>query len=299
MKVIYIMGHGRSGSTILHSVLAQIPGFFGVGELRMIWQPGVVESRQCGCGASLRECEMWSRVLAAEPGLLEGAGTPISGFVRDRYLPILWSPLRSVFLSAFTKENSERVRRLYQAILSATGSSVIVDSSKSVAYAAFLNQVSGMTPYFIHIVRDPRGVESSLRRRKEANVKAFARHTPLQGALDWDIINVSAEAFGKRAASRYLRVRYEDFIQAPARELTRILTWASEPASKIPVIREQSVHLGIVHSIAGNAKRFQHGDILLNLDERWKSNLPARDRKLVVMLTFPLLKRYGYQIAAS
>ena len=297
--MIYILGHGRSGSTILHSLLAQISGFVGVGELRTLLDPGVVENGRCGCGLPIHECAVWSRVLGVSPGLLDTAGWPLNMVVRDRYLPLMWYPIRKVFLRSFLRDHSERVSQLYQAIHMITRSRVIVDSSKSVAYAAFLNQVPGITPYFIHIVRDPRGVEYSLRRRKEAHVKGFANHTPRKGALAWSIINVSTEAFGSRVSGRYLRLRYEDFVQDPTGALTRILSWASEPDVEIPVIEGQRVHLDIVHSIAGNAKRFEHGDIQLKLDERWKSDLPPRDRKLVALLTFPLLKRYGYPIAVS
>ena len=37
VKVLFIAGNGRSGSTILDVILGQLEGFFAVGELRRIW----------------------------------------------------------------------------------------------------------------------------------------------------------------------------------------------------------------------------------------------------------------------
>ena len=37
IKVLYIAGNGRSGSTLLGVLLGQIPGFFNVGEVRRVW----------------------------------------------------------------------------------------------------------------------------------------------------------------------------------------------------------------------------------------------------------------------
>src|SRR6266705_3371373 len=64
LRVLYIGGWGRSGSTLLDRMLGQVPGFFALGEVREIWQSGLRENRLCGCGASFRECPFWTRVGA-------------------------------------------------------------------------------------------------------------------------------------------------------------------------------------------------------------------------------------------
>jgi len=64
IKVLYITGWGRSGSTILDNIMGQIDGFFSVGELRYIWDRNLIENRLCGCGVPLEECPIWSQILA-------------------------------------------------------------------------------------------------------------------------------------------------------------------------------------------------------------------------------------------
>ena len=62
-KVLYIARFGRSGSTILGNVLGEVEGFFHGGELRSIWEHGLILNKVCGCGVPFRECEMWRPVL--------------------------------------------------------------------------------------------------------------------------------------------------------------------------------------------------------------------------------------------
>src|ERR1700684_4694430 len=62
--VIYIAGTGRSGSTVLANILGEVEGLFAAGEVRYLWQRGLKEGRLCGCGLPVRECPVWSRVLA-------------------------------------------------------------------------------------------------------------------------------------------------------------------------------------------------------------------------------------------
>ena len=40
-QVLYVGGWGRSGSTLLSHMLAQVAGHVSVGELRYVWQAGV------------------------------------------------------------------------------------------------------------------------------------------------------------------------------------------------------------------------------------------------------------------
>ena len=50
IKILNITGWGRSGSTILGSILGEIEGFFYAGEIRNIWNRVLLENRLCGCG---------------------------------------------------------------------------------------------------------------------------------------------------------------------------------------------------------------------------------------------------------
>jgi hypothetical protein len=62
VPILYIGGHGRSGSTILAQTLGQIPGFVNVGEVWQVWYRGFRENERCGCGQPFYSCEFWRAV---------------------------------------------------------------------------------------------------------------------------------------------------------------------------------------------------------------------------------------------
>ena len=67
LKILYILGSGRSGSTLLAALLGEMDGFFDAGELRAFWTLCLPGRRLCGCGLPVRQCNVWSEVLARMP----------------------------------------------------------------------------------------------------------------------------------------------------------------------------------------------------------------------------------------
>ena len=61
VKVLFLAGWGRSGTTIIDNILGEIDGFFSVGELYHLWGRGLVQERRCGCGVPPRQCETCPR----------------------------------------------------------------------------------------------------------------------------------------------------------------------------------------------------------------------------------------------
>src|SRR6188474_2812517 len=49
-KIVYLVGTTRCGSTLIGSLLGQVPGAVHVGELARIWQEGMIDNVRCGCG---------------------------------------------------------------------------------------------------------------------------------------------------------------------------------------------------------------------------------------------------------
>ena len=80
LTVLYLIAKGRSGSNILAHFLGQLDGYCNTGELHHLWSWGLREGGRCGCGRSVPECELWSKVVANPE--LEGVdpATVYSGF---------------------------------------------------------------------------------------------------------------------------------------------------------------------------------------------------------------------------
>ena len=62
VRVVYIMGYGRSGSTVLDTVLGNVDGVESVGELANVARSGWRGEEPCACGRLARDCSFWSSV---------------------------------------------------------------------------------------------------------------------------------------------------------------------------------------------------------------------------------------------
>jgi hypothetical protein len=303
VKVLYIVGLGRSGSTILSNALGQIPGFFSGGELNFIWRHNVIENRLCGCGRPFRECPVWTKVMDEAFGSmdtvdpremmrLQNIGT------RTRHIPMLLTEGGRRSLEQKLEKVLISYGRLYEAIGKVTDSRVVVDSSKEPAHGFVMSMIPGVDLYALHLVRDPRAAAYSWSKKKpqpDTDTKKFmVRFSPAKSSALWDSWNASAEALWHRTPERYLRVRYEDFVADPRKSFEKILARLGETDFEPPLVGEREVKLGVSHTVSGNPNRFETGAVELRTDREWISKMNPRDKALVTTLTFLLLKHYGY-----
>ena len=276
IKVLYVAGWGRSGSTVLTNILGEVDGFVSVGEVNFLWQHGLIENRLCGCGVPFRECEEWTKILDRAFGgadsvdphrmvRLQNAG------VRTRHVPLMLTPWGRRRLQSRLGGYLGTLGRLYGAVRDVTGSSVIVDSSKFPSYGYALGMVPGVELYVLHLVRDPRAV-----------------------AYSWLKKKVQPDCEG----TRYMMLRYEDFVAGPREALGRVLDLLGEKAS-LSQVEDQEVKLGVNHNIWGNPSRFRTGRVEIRPDTEWASRINSGDRNLITALTLPLLVRYGYPLSAG
>lgn len=301
VKVLYIDGQGRSGSTLLHNVLGQFEGFFAAGELREIWRRLSNNDRPCGCGAPINECEVWRGVLNEAFGDLSQVDAEkmerLRNRARNRHSPLLLlpQPQRERLLRHRLQDYVTNLEKLYRGIRDSTGSKVIVDSSKSLLYGYLLGMLPTIDLYVVHIVRDPRGVAHSLRQRKLRGIPQFADWNPVKGSLVWNNVNLTREVFWRRFGYPYLRMRYEDFISRPQEAVGQILDLVDEKAIHSPFAGEREIEMNFTHNVGGNENaRFRTGKLDLKPDERWKKELSFTDKALTTTFTWPLLLRYGY-----
>jgi hypothetical protein len=301
VKVLYIAGGWRSGSTLLDNVLGQIEGFFSGGEIVHVWEENFLEDRVCGCGAAFRECPVWRRVTGEAYGDADLVDAEemvrlLYSSVRTRHVPLMLMPGGRALLKARLRWYLDNLENLYQGIGSATGSRVVVDSSKAPLYGYMLETIPSIDLYVVHLVRDPRAVAYSWLRKKWQPDKGFSLpiYSPVRSALTWDVMNLIIECFRRRSPGRYLKVRYEDFMNDPKETVGRILDLVQKEVPPLPFLADHRVELGTNHTVSGNPVRFMTGTVELKLDDEWQEKMKRSDKNTVTGLTLPLLFRYGY-----
>lgn len=289
IKVLYIAGTGKTGSTLLGKLLGQVEGFIDVGELANV-DAQFDGKQKCGCGKGVASCKFWTQVLAKGLGGIDRLDRRRWRRLKTRYLPLIWLPGARRFLTQYFRQ----LRDLHQAVHEVGQARVVADSSKSAFYGAVLNLFPGVDVYTLHLVRDVRASEGSMFRLKGEGSAKFARRSTWWNSVRWMIVNLITEWAAKRAGSPYLRVRYEDLINDPRKTLGSILRFMGEAPAPLAFLAGHTTVLGKTHTVAGSNVRFKEGPIELRLDERWKTSLPAHTLAVVDGLTRSFRRRYGY-----
>jgi hypothetical protein len=259
--VLYIAGDGRSGSTLLATILGNHEGFFPVGEIRAVWQ-ALQRDELCGCGEPFSNCEFWRRVGEHAFGGWKQVDVDAMlaadrRFARHRSVPRLVAlASRSAAANAELRELCRALELLYAAVREVSGCSVIVDTTKDPSYAFLLRRVPGLRLRYIHLVRDSRGVAYSWS-KSEIELPEFARHPTMRFMPR---LNLTDQA---RRGHEAVEPRHE-FESLP------------------------------FHSVEGNPMRFKRGPINLHLDDKWRREMRRSDRLVVTALTWPMLIAYGY-----
>ena len=304
IKVLNITGWGRSGSTILGNVLGNCKGFFFGGELRNIWKLSLLEDRLCGCGVTLKDCNFWEKVFNKGFGGIDNVDAKqivekLKVSYYSRLAPLKLLPFGEKYFKSHALSLPE-VEKLFLSIQEITGCKVIVDTTKSPLWGYLLSLMDNLDVYVIHLVRDPRGIAYSRKKKiiqpdKEKTIY-LERFNSFDSSLKWNVRNLLSESLWEKNKDKYLMVRYEDFARKPKMVVSTILDFISESDVSIPFTSENEVELSINHSAWGNPSRFKTGKIELKADDEWQNKLNSFDRLISTACTFPLLLKYGYKI---
>jgi hypothetical protein len=307
LKILYIVGKGRSGGTLLSNMLGQIEGFVSTGELRDLWMWALPESRLCGCGRPIQECPFWLDVLRTA---LDAKRDPAVATIASWERRIMsWPAIPRMLIQPHGRRPRwkildwyvEIMGRTYGALAQAAGARVVVEASRWAPSPTALGLVPGVDSYVLHLVRDPRAVVYSWNKREKRWVdrpgSPNLRYGALYSVASWWARNFVAEmAASRRGRDRYVRYRYEDFIRNPRASLRAICNWVGEPEPDLSFISDGKAHLRPTHTVGGNPDRLRSGPIDIRPDDEWLTRQPLRDRILGTALSIPFLQLYGYPL---
>lgn len=304
LKVISIIGSGRSGSTVLDVVLGSHPAIEGVGALAKLPSSGWIrnDDRRCACGRPIHGCGYWLEVYrrwseeVGEGGLARYIRLQ-SRYERSRaWARLLLEERRA---SPAFRTYGWMTATLYQAISKVSGRSIIVDSSKRPVRTYALLATGALDIRVTHLIRDGRGVVWSRSRPLERNVEAgVPRSRPptpwWRSTCHWMLANLESKWVSRRAgAGKATRITYEAIVQRPAEVLKDLSLVIGEDLGPIALAIAQGRVMASGHRVGGNRSRLS-GSIRLRPDFRWTTELPAGEAAKFWRAAGWLAERYGY-----
>ena len=299
--MVYIMGRGHSGTTIIDAILAQSKGVTSYGEL--VSGVGNLDAEVCSCGERVVSCPFWSDVAKE----LEKENITIATQGRDA-LSIAHVKYFFPILINFYRKRLRQSEIFDQKILSIVGNkgdaSVVVDSSKEFTRALYLSK-SSLNVKFIFMTRDPERVYSSYYSRltkgkplkflrREVNVKSSFAIVSVLIAISWLVGNALGLIVERIAGKdRVLRVRYEDLVEDSSACLRKIENFLKIPLSESVKASNGQVYMEMHHTIGGN--EFRHdGRFRFDPSRQEKHKLPNNIGRIIRVITYPLRKVFNY-----
>lgn len=304
---VYIVGHGRSGTTLLELLLAQHPDIVAVGELeRFSLQFARADGKSfrglCSCGLRPEACPMWSKVADAieeEYGInivKDPFGFRVSNIGREadfqyrsvrhwlqRKYSRMWrilgygsgsQVLQHIASLSLVAEIWARNRFfVVDTVRRVTGSKIIVDSSKDPVSMVDLYRLHQENMKVIFMTRDVRG-----------NVRSLAKHgvSASAAASEWSKTNRRVRKYLRHVASDDVtQIKYEDLCADPANEIGRLWDFLGCEQTEFSQVQRKTWH-----TIAGNKTRFRDLEGV-RADVAWQKDLSADDLRLIHRIAGP------------
>jgi hypothetical protein len=304
--ILYLAGYGRSGTTLIESILGSHHNVLALGELYKLNEVIDNSDYLCSCGKQFVHCNFWAPIVRRldctqinHLAIQKARNTVECNRISVNALHTFKLKGKSSELNKY----EESMTLLFNTIWDYVPNDVqyIIDSSKT-AYSCArrpitLNKICKLNVKVLHIVRDFKGVMNSimkkgLNRNLQIGVHRKTKFARLRSVLGWISANEAAERLQRYLPKgNYLRIKYEDFISFPASSLNTIGNFLSIDFSHVSRLLSAGMLESNSHQVAGNRMRYKR-KIFLNADPL--KTPQGINNLLLSALSFFQERKYGY-----
>lgn len=312
-NIVFIVGSGHSGSTILDMALGSSVDAFSLGEIEELHLE-LSSNTPCVCGPPIKSCEFWKEVCyrIKRAHDIDFMRKPYSFRLmpegkRSPYMLMrVIEDMKKVFGASYSNNSwMINTKILYDTIFVVSKVPVLIDSSKDIMRALMLRKFLKNDYNFriIHLVRDVRGVVHS-------NMKSYYRvkfpgsttfelkpreareATSVDKAiLSWIYVNILIIGITRSLLKRdqWRQVRYEDLSDGPNIILPQVSQWIGITYDDNMINFGNTTH----HNVSGNPSRFNSTKIIPSR-KNWKESLSKDDLMLIKRRAGFLARFCGY-----
>lgn len=281
IDVVYLLGAGRSGTTILSTILNANEKINSIGELHQFYEY-LLHNKACSCSQPMAKCPFWKGVVDGFD--LESLNIGETAAYTERL-----ESHRNVFrflLGKPPKEYLERQKELFSVIeQNVPQGNLILDTSKYLARFLLLRKSPFLNVKGIYVIRDVRGVVNSFGKKVQTS------RSPISAILYYLLVNTMAQFISWRYKD-ILKIRYEDFVNEPEKTLKEINIFLELDEDSTDF---RTKEFEMPHIVGGNRIKTK-SKLKLTSDERWKSVFTKRQKTLYYLLAFPIMVINKYKI---
>lgn len=276
--MIYLLGAGRSGTTLLATVLNTHHKIISIGEMHQ-FKEHLSGLKTCSCGEKLNQCDFWKEVATSFGNEIMEELNYCERMEKHNNIPLLLLKNKKDQRYLKTQE------KIFQNFLNDMKNITILDSSKYISRYLLLSKSKKLNVKGIYVVRDVRGVINSFQKKVQTPKK------PISTILYYSLINL----FGQIVYwldTNVIKVKYEDFVQDPISQLSIIYQHSLDDNDNIVTLPEE---LEMPHIIGGN--RMKHKKkINITPDYKWKQKISRKRQIIYYLAVWPLMVLNGYRI---
>jgi hypothetical protein len=266
IKIVYIVGEGHSGSTLLSFILGTFGKAFNGGELKYFNKHHEENNpflnymgNYCSCGKEAKECPFWINI-EKKYDIKES----IYQFSIKNKLSIFLKIINP-FSRVKKNQNKQSDYILYKLLRDYSQSETIIDASKSLDRLYQLVSNDNFEIKVIYLIRDGRATSNSFT-KAYPNKKLF-----FIWPFQWIIHNLLIWIFLSKENISYIKLSYESLCKNEAQELQRIskFTGLEMPGNYIEKVKNTEFHVRAGNPMKNQIRKFDG----LKYDEKWKIEL--------------------------
>ena len=265
--LVFIVGAPRSGTTWLQMLLTDLPEIASAFETHLF--SGYMQS-------DFATWRSW-----AQRNHFMGLHSSIS---KEQYHAILRQSASSV-LAAMTADKP--------------GARIIIE--KTPEHCACAEDILDLFPeaHFIHLVRDPRAVVSSIVAASD-DWADYVRGISVAEACEWWMGLIEAAQNIRLLTPNHYELRYEDLLERGPQTLKDILDWLGIPADeqRCEEITQRYSFRNVQserRNLPTGFRRLPGGFFRSGKSEQWKSDLSRGEVALIERIAGPVMERLGYK----
>lgn len=274
--IVYILGTGHSGTTLLDLLLNAHSNVTGLGEVEKIGAR-IARGPHCGCGASFAKCPFWgdifnnkelSQFLDAQIQHIT-QGNPSFFFSKENF-----SFIKKNFKSQLDLTPEKYVtfmEQIYDYAFHKSDSTLLVDSTKNPHLVEAMHRYSDKYDIkVIHLVRDVRGVTWSYMKKYGSCYEPIRRWLGSQCKITFLCFKLGLK---KHTCT------YENLSRSPESAMQDTMHFIGLPFE----VGQLNYWNTETHYPGGNFKMLQEKK-QITIDEQWRNEMPKSCQKLALIL---------------